>query len=162
MPQVYLLKPLPNLLNVPPKFNYLVPSRRSLANLQLVRASTDTYARKYEYITYQVFMSNIPTLFMRNIFFYLFKINKPSADIYAYKYGYITYQVFILNISSISKKTGHINYLLFSLSSATHVYTIFKVIFFLSLNFLRSVRNFANRKSRMSSTQFYLSNEIHD
>ena len=80
-----------------------------------MRASTDTYARKYGYITYQGFMSNIPTLFMHNIFFYLFEINKPSADAYARKYVYITYQVFILNIPSFSKKTGHINSLFFSL-----------------------------------------------
>ena len=66
-----------------------------------MHASTDTYAHKYGYITYQVFMSNIPTLFMHNIFFYLFDINKPSADTYAYKYGYITYQVVIPNIPTL-------------------------------------------------------------
>ena len=80
----------------PPRFNYLRPSRRSLTNLQLVRASTDTYARKYGYITYQVFIPSIPSFSAKmyiSTLFFSFEINNPSANTYALKYGYITYQV---------------------------------------------------------------------
>ena len=81
---------------------------------EINKPSINIYGCKCWYITYQVFMSNIPSLFTKldiSTFFFLFEINKPSANTYALKYWYITYQVFLSNISSISIKSGHINYL---------------------------------------------------
>ena len=89
-----------------------IPLRSSI---EINKTSADTYARKYEYITYQVFIPNIPSLYAKmyiSTLFFLFEINNPSANTYALKYEYITYQVCIPNIPSISIKTEKINFLL--------------------------------------------------
>ena len=75
-----------------------------ISSIEVNKTSADTYAYKYGYITYQVFIPNIPSFSAKiyiSTFFFFFEINNPSVNTYALKYEYITYQVFIPNISSI-------------------------------------------------------------